>query len=375
MSGSITVANGAVTDTFTVGTGSDSYDTGTHTGAYFTNNTNTTVGTGLPGALENYGSTLAGLASLISAQTATLGVTAEANASGLTLTQSATATHYTGDTLSTSNNTLTDVTAGTFSSITTSNQLANENDTMSGALVFNVGSNADHIVTMADVTGADDPGTVAGLISYINANSSTLGISAAWVPAGGSSTFGAIKLTSGTEGASGTVNVATSLTNLTDTTTGAALTYTANSAYDMGLSGSIVDATTAQNAATFVSDSKASSGIATISYTDASGIGLSTTDLSNQSDAQDALKLLNSAITAVAAQDGYIGAQINTLNAVSQVISTQSENVKSAQNAVQATDYASATSNMSKYEILSQTGISALAQANSVQQEVLKLLQ
>ena len=47
----------------------------------------------------------------------------------------------------------------------------------------------------------------------------------------------------------------------------------------------------------------------------------------------------------------------------------------SAQNAVQATDYASATSNMSKYEILSQTGIAALAQANSVQQEVTKLLQ
>ena len=84
---------------------------------------------------------------------------------------------------------------------------------------------------------------------------------------------------------------------------------------------------------------------------------------------------LNSAITYVAAQDGYIGAQINTLNSISQVMSTQQENVVSAQNAIQATDYASATSNMSKYEILSQTGIAALAQANSVQQEVTKLLQ
>ena len=90
---------------------------------------------------------------------------------------------------------------------------------------------------------------------------------------------------------------------------------------------------------------------------------------------ESALTSLNTAITDVAAQDGYIGAQINTLNAVSQVLSTQQENVQSAQNAVQATDYASATSNMSKYEILSQTGISALAQANSVQQEVTKLLQ
>jgi flagellin len=77
----------------------------------------------------------------------------------------------------------------------------------------------------------------------------------------------------------------------------------------------------------------------------------------------------------VAAQDGYIGAQINTLNSISQVMSTQQENIVSAQNAIQATDYASATSKMSKYEVLSQTGIAALAQANSVQQEVTKLLQ
>ena len=115
--------------------------------------------------------------------------------------------------------------------------------------------------------------------------------------------------------------------------------------------------------------------MATISYSDAAGQSLSSTDLSSQSDAQAALTSLNKAITAVAAQDGYVGAQINTLNAVSQVLSTQQENVTSAQNAVQATDYASATSNMSKYEILSQTGISALAQANSMQQEVTKLLQ
>jgi flagellin len=123
------------------------------------------------------------------------------------------------------------------------------------------------------------------------------------------------------------------------------------------------------------SDLSGTSGTATISYTDQAGQSLSSTDLSNQADAQTALNDLNAAITDVAAQDGYVGAQINTLNAVSSVLSTQQENVTSAQNAVQATDYASATSNMSKYEILSQTGISALAQANSMQQEVTKLLQ
>jgi flagellin len=116
-------------------------------------------------------------------------------------------------------------------------------------------------------------------------------------------------------------------------------------------------------------------GVATISYTASAGVNLAATDLTSASNAQSALTTLNSAIAAVSAQDGYIGAQINTLNSVSSVLSTQQENVASAQNAVQATDYATATSNLSKYQVLSQTGISALAQANSIAQEVTKLLQ
>ena len=119
---------------------------------------------------------------------------------------------------------------------------------------------------------------------------------------------------------------------------------------------------------------------ATIGYTAATtgaSVDLTATgaDLTSQGNAQTTLNLLNTAITDVAAQQGYIGSQINTLNSVSQVLSTQQQNIVAAQNAVQATDYAQATSNLSKYEILSQTGISALAQANSLQQEVTKLLQ
>ncbi len=153
---------------------------------------------------------------------------------------------------------------------------------------------------------------------------------------------------------------------------------TANASSGVVLSGSdIEDAVAGGGAQTAPSTPTSHSGIATISYNSVSdtNVNLATTDLSNQTDAEAALTKLNTAISDVAAQDGYIGAQINTLSAVSSVLSTQSENVQSAQNAVQATDYASASSNMSKYEILSQTGISALAQANSVQQEVTKLLQ
>jgi len=147
--------------------------------------------------------------------------------------------------------------------------------------------------------------------------------------------------------------------------------------YSVGITGSITDSSTGGGTATtgLTVDTNGTGGTATISYSDGAGVDLASTDLTTQGDAETALQDINDAISAAAALDGYVGGQINTLNAISQVMSTQQENVVSAQNAVQATDYASATSNMSKYEILSQTGIAALAQANTVQQEVTKLLQ
>jgi flagellin len=105
------------------------------------------------------------------------------------------------------------------------------------------------------------------------------------------------------------------------------------------------------------------------------GTSLSGTVLTSQADAEAALQTVTNAIGAVAYQRGQVGANINTLSAASNIASAEETNVMSAQNNITQTDYASATSNLSKYEILTQTGISALAQANSTQQMVTKLLQ
>jgi flagellin len=93
------------------------------------------------------------------------------------------------------------------------------------------------------------------------------------------------------------------------------------------------------------------------------------------STAQTILTSLTTAINDVAYQRGIVGADVNELTAASNVASSESVNLTSAQSNIQQTDYGQATSNLAKYQVLSQTGISALAQANSVQQEVLKLLQ
>jgi flagellin len=87
------------------------------------------------------------------------------------------------------------------------------------------------------------------------------------------------------------------------------------------------------------------------------------------------LSALTSAIGDVAYQRGTLGANINQLSSAQAVTSTEETNLTAAENSITATDYGQASSDLSKYQVLSQTGISALAQANSVQQEVTKLLQ
>lgn len=97
--------------------------------------------------------------------------------------------------------------------------------------------------------------------------------------------------------------------------------------------------------------------------------------LDSTAQAEIALSAITNAISQVASQRGAEGAEVNTLTAVENVQTTQSTNTTSAENDVMATDYSMTTSNLSKFEILEQTGISALAQANSTEQLVTKLLQ
>ena len=108
--------------------------------------------------------------------------------------------------------------------------------------------------------------------------------------------------------------------------------------------------------------------------TSSAGVDLSATSLTASTSAS-VLTSVTSAIADVAYQRGVIGANINQLSAESNVASAESVNLTSAESNMTATNYGAAASDLAKYQVLSQTGISALAQANSVQQEVLKLMQ
>jgi flagellin len=105
------------------------------------------------------------------------------------------------------------------------------------------------------------------------------------------------------------------------------------------------------------------------------GVDLSAQVLTSQTAATTALGKITTAIADISAQRGAIGANINQLSAAANVASSEEVNLSSADSAIRSTNYGQATSDLAKYQVLSQTGISALAQANSVQQEILKLLQ
>ena len=72
---------------------------------------------------------------------------------------------------------------------------------------------------------------------------------------------------------------------------------------------------------------------------------------------------------------GAIGAGINRLQTAVQVISGQQQNLSSAEDGIRSAVISQEVANMTKFNILMQTGMSALSQANQSQQAVLKLLQ
>jgi flagellin len=82
--------------------------------------------------------------------------------------------------------------------------------------------------------------------------------------------------------------------------------------------------------------------------------------LTTQALAKSTLTDITAAIADVSAQRGALGANINQLNAAANVASSEEVNLSSAQSSILSTNYGQATSDLAKFQVLSQTGISAL---------------
>jgi len=103
------------------------------------------------------------------------------------------------------------------------------------------------------------------------------------------------------------------------------------------------------------------------------GVGDSTSIL-KQGDAQSAIDLVDKTLATVNATRAGLGATINRLTYAADNLTNVSQNTSASRSRVQDTDYAKASTELARTQIISQAATAMLAQANQSQQSVLALL-
>jgi flagellin len=131
------------------------------------------------------------------------------------------------------------------------------------------------------------------------------------------------------------------------------------------------DITTNSSIAVTISTITADGTAGTVS--DLNGSNLTTVDLTTQTGAASALATIKSSLTSVASMRALVGAGINRLQSTVSVLQTQSQNSAAAESTIRDANMAEEVANLTKYQILAQSGIAALSQANSNAQSVLAL--
>ena len=97
-------------------------------------------------------------------------------------------------------------------------------------------------------------------------------------------------------------------------------------------------------------------------------------DISTSAGAQDALGIINGAISNIDSQRAQLGAVQNRFENTITNLQSIGENASAARSRIRDTDYAAETSELTKNQILQQAGTAILAQANQLPQAVLSLL-
>ncbi|WP_242266588.1 flagellin, partial [Bacillus cereus group sp. BfR-BA-01327] len=111
--------------------------------------------------------------------------------------------------------------------------------------------------------------------------------------------------------------------------------------------------------------------------TGATGFNLTKTigDAAGTGDAAESIKELDAAIQKVADMRATFGSQLNRLDHNLNNVNSQATNMSAAASQIEDADMAKEMSNMTKFKILNEAGISMLSQANQTPQMVSKLLQ
>jgi flagellin len=108
---------------------------------------------------------------------------------------------------------------------------------------------------------------------------------------------------------------------------------------------------------------------------DAAGLGVSSDAVDTKANALTALTDITAAISALGLAQGAVGTGENELNYAVQLAQSQISSFSAAQSSIRDADVATEAANLTKAQILEQSSVAALAQANAAPQALLKLLQ
>ena len=183
-------------------------------------------------------------------------------------------------------------------------------------------------------------------------------------------------------GATATMAAGTVVT-LTSATTTSEFKLTLNVSFDAGTSTTSTSAVTVLGSSTTSYDFKVGTGtiasqdVISISITSITveQLGLSSQDLTSQSQADLASQSLTSAIDTLQVARAIVGASQNRLEFARANIATAVENTEAARSSLMDLDMASEMTNFTSKQILVQAGVSMLAQANQLPQNLLRLFQ
>ena len=128
------------------------------------------------------------------------------------------------------------------------------------------------------------------------------------------------------------------------------------------------------NAGQTISVNLSSGNLGSISGFSATGLGITTNDVSTASGASSLLSDVDAAISGIGAVRADLGALQNRFQSTIRNLSNISENLASARSQIRDTDFAEETAELTRNQIIQQASVSVLSQANQRPQTALSLL-
>ena len=266
----------------------------------------------------------------------------------------------------------------------------------SGSISFTLGngtsgavSNAVNISATITGNGSSTPYDLSSLVSAINNQAASTGIAANTQVVNGTQELvltqnqgqNIVIQASSSGGGSGLASGSSAKLNIVSNTLnsdGTVSSGTIGGALGSGSAGVLIQGVVQfESSSSYTLGSGSNIGFSSQAATLTSGVGgsqVASIDVSTAAGAQAAISILDQAINTLNSQGGALGSIQQRIQASVSNAQTAATNLQSAQSVVQDANIAAATTNLSKYQILQQAGISTLAQANSLQQSYLKLL-